>query len=332
MTYIVGINNYGASSIICDTQITYGQSGLHASYDALKSGKLFPGCIYGAAGDFDEFRKFIISMRNAQPIENTLSGFWDNFCNFVSKYKFLRSKSFQLLLATRHSGDSELYLLDSTKGSILNAGNLKTIGSGKNILDNELKEIYEHRNPNIEKYMSDEGVPIHSYPYLYCLWLMERVQGMEVSILNRNGVGGYFHFTGQTSTFEARQSPAVYVISESYPSRKEIRHWIFRIAFLENALVVDCPIEQTRLIVVDVCAWPQFNKLNIIQREQYFENIIQKAGSEQYYYFCGFGFLNPKKRKSVGFHFTTQDDYIINRKGEILDQNIKRLIEENFSE
>jgi hypothetical protein len=155
--------------------------------------------------------------------------------------------------------------------------------------------------------------------------------GDGTSILNRIGVGGYFHFTGQTSEFEARQSPAVYVISESYPSRKEIRHWIFRIAFIENALVIDCPVEQTRFIIVDVCAWPIFEQLDKNQRENYFENIKNLAASEPYYYFCGFGFLNPQKRRSTGFHFTTANDYKISKKGEILDLGIKKLIESNFS-
>jgi 20S proteasome alpha/beta subunit len=179
MTYIIGINNYGASCIICDTRISYGQSGINGSNDALKSGKLFPGCIYGAAGNSDELRKFISSMRQTQDERNTLSGFWDNFCKFVSKYNFSKSKLFQLLLASRHTGDSKLYLLDPIEGSIKNAGNLVTIGSGKNLLDRELKEIHEQRNPKIIEYLQDQGVPIHSYPYLYCLWLMERVQGME---------------------------------------------------------------------------------------------------------------------------------------------------------
>lgn len=332
MTYIVGIKNYGASCIICDTQITYGQNVINASFDALKSGKLFPGCLYGATGDFNEFRKFIIAMRNNQSMENTLSGFWDGLNNFVSKYNFSKSHHFQLLLASRHSGSSNLYLLDSKETSITNAGHFITLGSGKNLLDDKLQEIYKNRNPEIEKTIRDHGVPIHSYPYLYCLWLMERVQGMEASILNKNGVGGYFHFTGQTSTFESRQGPAVYVISESYPSRKEIRHWIFRISFSENAMVVDCPIQQTRMITVDVCAWPNFNSLNAVQREEYFKRVNQNASEEQYYYFCGFGFLNPEKRKSTGFHFTTKDDYVVSKKGEILDPNIKRMIEENFSD
>jgi hypothetical protein len=154
---------------------------------------------------------------------------------------------------------------------------------------------------------------------------------MEASVLNRNGVGGYFHFTGQTPEFEARQGPAVYVISESYPSGREIRSWIFRIAFIENALVIDCPVEQTRLIIVDVCAWPTFKKLDKNEREIYFQRIINTAESEPFYYFCGFGFLNPEKRRSSGFHFTTKSDYKVSRAGEILDLNIKKLIENNFS-
>lgn len=331
MTYVIGINNYEASCIICDTRISYGQSGICGSNDALKSGKLFPGCIYGAAGDFDELRKFISLMREAQDEKNTLSGFWGNFCKFVSKYNFLKSQSFQLLLASRHTGESKLYLLDSIDGSINDAGNLVTIGSGKKLLDRELKEIHEDRNEKIIEYLKDQDIPIHSYPYLYCLWLMERVQGMEATVLNRNGVGGYFHFTGQTSEFEARQRPAVYVISESYPSRREIRSWIFRIAFIENALVIDCPVEQTRLIFVDVCIWPTFKELDKNQRQIYFERIVNTAEIEPFYYFCGFGFLNPEKRRSSGFHFTTENDYKVSRKGEILDLNIKRIIEDNFS-
>lgn len=331
MTYVVGINNYGASCIICDTRISYGQSGICGSNDALKSGKLFPGCIYGAAGDFDEFREFISLMREAQDEKNTLPGFWDNFCKCVSKYDFSKSRSFKLLLASRHTGESKLYLLDSSDGSINDAGNLVTIGSGKKLLDSELKEIHEGQNPKIVEHLKEQDMPIHSYPYLYCLWLMERVQGLEASALNRNGAGGYFHFTGQTSEFEARQSPAVYVISESYPSRREIRSWIFRIAFIENALVVDCPVEQTRLMVVDVSVWPTFKELDKNQRQTYFERIANVAETEPFYYFCGFGFLNPEKRNSSEFHFTTENDYKVSRKGEILDLNIKRLIEDNFS-
>lgn len=331
MTYIAGINSYGASAIICDTRITYGQSG-YASNDALKSGKLFPGCVYGGSGDFEEIRKFIVYVRRSQAERDTLSGFWDSFCQLVSTYPFSTVNPFELVLASRHSGQSMLYVFDSRDRSIKEAGDIVTIGSGKTILDDGLREIHRERNPKIMGYLVDQGAPAHCFPYLYCLWLMERAQGMEVSTLHKHGVGGYFHFTGQTAELEARQRPAVYVMSEAYRQRREIRSWIFRVSFAENALVVDCPVEQARFVVVDVAVWPEFKKLSPEQKDSYIERVKSAPEKEPYYFFCGFGFINPRRRKSLGFHFTERNDYFVNRKGQIVNPDIKSLIEENFAD
>jgi hypothetical protein len=122
MTYTVGINRFGTSAILCDTYLT-GNSLDISQNVVIKSGKFWDGCIYGCAGDLQEIAKFVYHVRESMIKKGTLADAWDNFLYLVHKYPFPpRERHFELILASRHSGESRLYLLDSCKGLVKKAG------------------------------------------------------------------------------------------------------------------------------------------------------------------------------------------------------------------
>jgi hypothetical protein len=330
MTYIVGINQNEITSIICDSRLTFGTSGFDGQNTTLKSGLFFPGCVYGAAGNADSIRDFIISCKEELTGRYELTEFWDMLISFISKYSFPKENNFQLILSSRHSGKPTLYLFDSKTKNIVECEDFVSIGSGKVILDDEFKNIYLERGALISDLLTQNNGPAFFYPYIYCLWFMEKAQGMEVSILEKHGVGGYFHFTFQTSTAEHRQHPAVYVLSGANYETRKIYSYVYRIAFEEACLVVDCPIKNERSIIVDSAAWPKINHLNEEQIKDYKKRINSAVEKQPYYNFCGFGFINPVKRISYGIHITNKDDYVVTKSGEI-NETYRRQIELNFS-
>jgi hypothetical protein len=330
MTYIVGVNQNEITSIICDSRISFGSNKFYGQNTALKSGLFFPGCIYGAAGNADSIRDFIIACKHELTGKYSLTQFWDMFVNFISKYSFPKGEnSFHLILSSRHSSKPCLYLFDSIDQSLSSCGDFITIGSGKAILDDEFKNIYLERAQLTSDLLVKNNGPLFS-PYIYCLWLMEKAQGFEVSILEKHGVGGYFHFVFQTANAEHRQYPAVYVLSEANYKTREIYTYIYRIAFEEASLVVDCPIKNERSIILDSAAWPKVLQLKNKQISDYKKRINDAVEKQTFYNFCGFGFINPTKRRSYGIHITNKNDYVVTKNGEI-QEFFKRQIEQNFS-
>lgn len=334
MTYILGLKNFGITSIICDTRVTLDESRDIGENTALKSGFLFPGCIYGASGNVDELRKFVILCKEQLTKTDTLPNLWEKFLNIVKEYPFSNSKSeqFQLLLSSRCLGEPSFYILDSAKGRVTDCESPVTIGSGRLLLDEHLNNLYKKLDTTIEKLLKKGNAPKEFYPYFYCLWLMERVQGMEVSLLEKVGVGGCFHFTSQTKHNEFRQGPAVYVLNAGRREGKtiSIEQWSFRIAFVRESLVVHCPIKKIKMIIVDSAAWPTINSYSKKQLEEYRKTIEGEVAKQNYYTFCGFGFVDPNKRYDHLFHITTEKEYVITENGD-MREDFKRALADKFS-
>ncbi len=293
MTYLLGLLQEGVAAIISDNRATINGRIRDGANIALKSGILFPGCIYGAAGNAHEARRFLrYCGRNLNDKLVSPSG-WDEFLALIDAFGFNERRSFQLLLSSRHHGGPRLYFFESS-GPVLNeVSDGFAVGSGCTLLNDSFSRIHSSNGPTVAKRANREfGLPLADFPYLYCLLLMERIKGTEVSALESAGVGGYFHFLHQTSDGEWNQKPALYLVHSC-----RFRHlWVFRIAFEGPALVIhDGDLPRPAVMInskdwVGVAEMGQ-DELGVLGRE-----IVAKAQSEQGYYFCGLGFAEPHYR------------------------------------
>jgi hypothetical protein len=117
MTYIIGFSIDGINSILSDTRVTYSNSQLGQNI-ALKTGILFAGCIYGVAGHVDNAFNFIEAVKMYVAGASSIFDAWEKLNEFIMFYDFptnTKDGFFQLLLSSRHSGQSEFYILDSNR-------------------------------------------------------------------------------------------------------------------------------------------------------------------------------------------------------------------------
>lgn len=327
MTYILGINQLGINAIICDTRVTTWRSEKRVSGAniALKSGLLFPGCIYGITGDIDSARSFIIECKEILTGKGTLLSFWDKFIGFIEIFRNRhKTGKFTLLLSSRNHGHPKFYTLDFPSGELAEVGRFVTLGSGKQILDVHVDNLYNKRSTIIDKVILENNIPEFTFPYFYCLWLNEISLGMDASTLEEYDTGGVFHFLWQDSKGEHSQHPAVYVLNDADIKNKIIYEYIFRVAFSEGALIYENPIQNEMEILIESAARPILG-VSLKHREA----ITREAKKLPYYYFCGIGFANPSYRGEFGFHVTTKRDYIVKRDG-WMDDRHRRLIASKF--
>lgn len=335
MTYIVGIRQLDTNAIICDTRVTWWRSNkrVTGANISLKSGLLFPGCLYAITGDLGAAGAFIKEYkRKVNGTYNTLRGLWNDFSNFSREYltHFRDCPDFNLLLSSRCEGRPEFYVLDSKTAMLTRTDSLITLGSGKNVLDEKFIKWFGKREKEILKTINNNSLPEFTFPYFYCLWLNEMAQGEEASKLEENDVGGIFHFSWQDSNGDYAQHPAVYVLSTADFDLKTVYIWVYRVAFVDDCLVVDNPVTEAREFFFSSVARPTRDIDNYLAN---WDNVVAeigcKANLQPFYYFCGLGFPQLKYRGQFGCHVTTKDNFIITKDG-WLDPQYKSLIISNF--
>lgn len=343
MTYILGLNYLGINSIISDARVT---SGSGEGYNtSLKTGLLFPGCMFGRAGNVAASRDFILAVKGALPTSDTLPSLWKQFEEFITFYDMPRAETnaggrFQVLLSSRCMGKPELYLLDSFNRKLSPVkGDWVSVGSGKIALDPLVRQHYKHTIGEITKIIQIYPVPKQIYPHFICLWLSELTLTFEKSALEKIGVGGAFHFVYQTDNLETMQNPALYVFCDANIAAKQITCWFYRVCFVQGCLVVeqvipphqltDVPLgKHERQAFCDEASRPDIMD-RMVNDPEFKEKMKQELNALPFYQFCGFGFTNPAFRRGFGFHFTNEGKYVVAPDGEIADE-YKALIVSHF--
>jgi hypothetical protein len=298
---------------------------------ALKTGLLFNGCIFGMSGDARAGTKFITEFNNKkQNIQSdSVKSKWKLFKEYVKRYKMEGNiDGFELILSCRHKGYPQLYIYNSKKKSISEIDeDWVSIGSGKELLDDMVAEKRKKNEEVILNIISKINLPIDCFPYFYCLFLSELTMGFEVSLLEKMGVGGLFHFYYQTSKGEWRQKPSVFVLMDIDKLNKTVYHYIYRALFIDGFLIVDNPLEEPqRKILTSSFERKDVDFMRPDEQRLLGDTINMKADKNQFYFFCGFGFSKPEFRNKRLFHISKDGrNLVVNEKGVIAEDFKKQL-------
>ena len=305
VTYVAGIRNGDVGVLLTDTRTSFGARGEKGFNFSLKTGLLFRGCVYAGCGYVEPMRRFITRFKRRLGTTGT----WEAFTTFATSYtEHVPGLPFQLVLMSRHSGESRFYHYDSTKGEISEQPDGMTIGSGTEILDRYLQTLREERNEMFVAYLREHSAPPWFFGYFYCLALMEYVQGDKYTEANRYGVGGVFHFSYQDSQSEHRQHPAVYVIVRVMPETKTLLYTLYRVTFEEMALVIEDGTTRSHNISIDGAAWPRAASLDKRQRTELHDRLFQGAINQPFYNFFGAGFVDEARRGNWVIHINYGND------------------------
>ncbi|MDQ5826633.1 MAG: hypothetical protein M3441_20815 [Chloroflexota bacterium] len=336
MTYLVALHLSNFNAIIADERASFEGGG---SNDRVKTGILFPGCIYGRLGNEYESARFIRAF--ASSLESTAftqaSEAWEHLGEFAQNFSYFEGSDhyFALLLSSRISGAPQFYLLEPHNGIVPFGGKnpgLSTFGSGKRLLDDYVAgasglpfplgmSFMERIEKSIDQMLAD-GLPpstvAYTTPYMLCLWLTELTINYERDSLEAEGVGGVFHFLFQRPDTEAAPHPGVYIFTRPDVSGDRPALYVawFRVAHAGNGLYVerfisagfdsDTPADvKEKRIVLDVVSRPDLE--DDYDREELYREIDDELNAQPYAYFVGIGQYRPDHRARVTFFYQLEE-------------------------
>lgn len=240
MTILIGLKHNGTTILISDTRVSFGKTPKHMDF-SLKSGLLFPSCLYAGTGDVKDIRIFVRKLKSHLTSRKwrPFIWYWKRFHQFSATYNFplAADRQFKLILASRADEESKLFVLDSGTGEIKEQPDIIMLGAGADLLEDPLKEYWAINRPSLEEEF--KKFPPFVLGYALCHLLMTLAQGDYSESLARYGVGGVFHFVYQTADNENRQGPAVYDIVLVSEQKKIIAHILFRVTFEKMAMIVE---------------------------------------------------------------------------------------------
>jgi len=273
-------------------------------------------------------KDFISNIRGLTDKSKGIGESWDLLQQYLSLAGYDdNSEGFSLLISCRASGIPKLYLYESKKRSLSEVNEeLISIGSGKALLDEVIELRREMAENTILSIMKKNDIPLLYYPYFYCLWFTETSMGFEASKLEEAGVGGLFHFCFQLPEKEGRQQPAVFVLSQPDFKKRCIYNHIYRITFVDSFLVYDNPHQDPSRLIIPPFEMEDIKFMSNSDLRSLGERINRAADSQQFYYFCGFGFPSPDFRASFLCHLScTAEGLVVDRKGNIHPDYRKRI-------
>ncbi|WP_298444721.1 hypothetical protein [uncultured Ferrimonas sp.] len=226
MTLLVAFKQPGLNCIISDMRVTYNHLG-EGRNSALKTGILFPGCIYGITGAAEPSRRFIRALKEFVHANKGASvlKMWSLFEQFVLSYEFDTDPNsrFDLVLSERSTGKPRFVYLESSTSKLHFDSSCEEIsaapfGGGKDIVQHEFQTNIKRKLEGFFEYASvklgrtPEEIITFS-PYIFCHWLNELSLGEYKYDLESKGVGGVFHFIYQNGCNESRQGSAWHIIT-----------------------------------------------------------------------------------------------------------------------
>jgi hypothetical protein len=310
---------------------------------ALKTGILFAGCIYGVAGHVDNAFNFIEAVKMYVAGASSIFDAWEKLNELIMFYDFptnTKDGFFQLLLSSRHSGQSEFYILDSNRHLTQYEEEWVSIGKGKELLDSLVTEKYQQIIKETRRAFINTNVPSSNiYPYFLCLMLSELTLTFQRSTLEKATVEGPFNFVYQTSAIDKFQSPTLYIFSDMNWNTNRIVFYGYKICRIPKGLYIESNdpsllpgISERRFLLHD----PTTVKLNDIPNKQEFDQQIRETvESLPYYYFCGVGYTQTKYQYGHECHIALDNNpetLIINQLGDEISKGFEDLIKKHFAD
>jgi hypothetical protein len=354
MTYLIAFKQPDINAIISDARGTWTRLGQAARGDnnALKTGLLFPGCIYGIVGSADCANELIVGFKESLGAERARQVLWERFREVANAQSYSQASAdqFKLLLSSRHAGPPAFYVLDPARSNPVapietNAPYaIATLGSGKVALDKYVAEKARLDLEELRSYLACEKQlpiePIHEIsPYFFCLWLSELSLTAEKAFLEAEHVGGVFHFVYQTRDLEATQKPAFYVFSSADRAARAIYSWWYRVAYARGGLYVEygeppgqrsAPPNIEEHLLFSSAASPGIESLDM---NTLYGQVKRDVSAQPFWFFSGLGHTDPRERGSHFFNVSTDGrrEDLFGEDGQ-LTAGIRQVIESGFTE
>jgi hypothetical protein len=205
MTYIIGVQQLGLTAFVADSMTTMSATGERRFYN-LKSGILYPGCIWAGSGNTRRGRNCLDRLAGEAKRGASLCDRWEELASAVARYPFVindESEHFTLLFSTRHEGVPKTYELSSRTEQLLQVEQpIYTSGSGvclPNLDEHVRKFIQIALSPDSVRaqlaHARGDGRPIPPEYWAYVIpFRLQQIQlGENRSAFDKAGVGGVFH-------------------------------------------------------------------------------------------------------------------------------------------
>jgi len=253
MTYVVAAKHFGSSAIVADMGVR--NEGRRDLADiALKSGALFPGCIYGISGHAQSARRFLEDFKSGIRTDRSIVENWTELLERCqTRQPDSAADRFQLVISSRHAGEPELFTFDSTVRGLSPAADFVTIGAGASVLDSLVVEARSHVFAPTMATLAGFGA-LDMWPAIYTLWLTQHSLSQDYDLrtcLHRVGVSGLFHYIAQSATEERRQQEIIYTFVDFDSTERRLVYVIYKVAAGEHFVRVVDPIEDTTRVCFD---------------------------------------------------------------------------------
>jgi hypothetical protein len=242
MTYVIGVQQCGLVSFVADSVTTNHVSG-DPHFQNMKTGILFPGCLYGFCGNAERAWRCIATLRAVGQSREDPGTNWDRLVQAAERYRFVindDSQHFTILLSSRHDGSPKMYELSSETEQLRPIEEtVYTMGSGSTVPELERhvrKYIQQRLSPNRIRGAVEAGermgrpLPADHWAYEIPFRLMQ-IQFGNQTAFRLARVGGFFHLLLQSSEAEWRQEPTFYVLATLNPVNRIPIYRTRRIAF-----------------------------------------------------------------------------------------------------
>jgi hypothetical protein len=324
MTYILAFSQPGMNAIISDMRSTNLQDRTQQDY-ACKSGRLFPGCIYGITGNAFQAKSFLKKFRLLHMTKTKrMEELWTDFSEFSEFYEYPQRNDeyFQIVLSERTQDKPCFHTVDSNyKLQMVQRENEEGVhlyGSGITRLYQFTEEwvllkVAEAKAELVGRYGWNLTEMNSVSPYLVCQLLSDKTLAYEASLLNEIGVGGAFYFIYQTSTHDLMQKPAMYIHFAVDQAKQRGVAYTTRVRYTRYGPIFDCPHVTSRypLLLFDPLLDKSRLDLEAVEAEASYQ-----LSSPPYFYYCGIDRLEPDIREVTGFVVKEDGQY-----NDIFDKN-----------
>lgn len=293
----------------------YSDGRIHKENTALKTGRLFDGCIYGLSGDATYGIKFLVSFKKSINFKDRINNNFNKLCDYISSSQWESGEGFKVLFGIRNP-IPEFYLLDSTTREIkLLEDSIYTMGSGKRLLDEIVLNGYNYSNSFIMNELNQKNTPIVYYPCFLSLWLSELVLGFEEKQLEEIGVGGILHYIYQTETKENSSMPLVFVLSKL--DDDILIQNSYRTSLINGYLIVEHLNNDHVSVFTSEVERQDLAEKEMLGNEEILGEAYRRSRKLPIYYFCGFATHDPSYRGYYSAHFSSDDTKVIDWNGNV---------------